>query len=77
MAIGFCALALGVFLAAGEPVQVMTVGCIDGKADEFALAPDGWGKWGSSFGASVRFRAGTDVVPHVDRRGNTKLASAL
>jgi len=25
----------------------------------------------------VSFRAGTDVVPHVDRRSNTKLASAL
>jgi hypothetical protein len=25
----------------------------------------------------VSFRAGTDVVPHVDRRGDTKLASAL
>lgn len=25
----------------------------------------------------VSFRAGTDVVPHVDRRGNTKRASAL
>ena len=60
MAIGFCALALGVCLAAGEPIQVMTVGCMDGKADEFALAPDGWGKWGSSYGASVRFRAGID-----------------
>jgi alpha-mannosidase len=60
MAIGFCALALGVCLAAGEPIQVMTVGCMDGKADEFALAPDGWGKWKRSFGASVRFRAGTD-----------------
>jgi len=25
----------------------------------------------------VSFRAGTDVVPHVDRRVDTKLASAL
>ena len=25
----------------------------------------------------VSFRAGTDVVPHVDRRSDTKLASAL
>ena len=60
MAIGFCTLALGVCLAAGEPVQIMTVGRLDGKVDEFALAPDGWGKWGSTFSANVRFRAGTD-----------------
>jgi alpha-mannosidase len=60
MAIGFCALALGVCLSAGEPIQIMSVGSLDGKVDELALAPDGWGKWGSSFGANVVFRAGTD-----------------
>ena len=55
MAIGFYALAFSVLLAAGEPVQVMTVGCMDGKVDEFALAPDGWGKWGSTFGDGCSF----------------------
>ena len=60
MATGIFALALGVLLAAGEPVPVMTVGCLDGKPDEFALAPDGWGKWQESFGAGVRFRANAD-----------------
>ncbi|MHB8971204.1 MAG: glycoside hydrolase family 38 N-terminal domain-containing protein [Pirellulaceae bacterium] len=60
MAIGFYALALSVLLTAGEPKQVMTVGSLDGKVDGFALAPDGWGKWGSTFQADVRFRVGTD-----------------
>ena len=57
---GFLAMALGVLCAAGEPVEIMAVGRMDEKADEFALAPDGWGRWGAAFGPSVRFRAGVD-----------------
>jgi len=60
MAIGLCALTLGVLLAAGEPLELMAVGRLDGKPDEFALAPDGWDDWSTTFKGNVRFRAGTD-----------------
>src|SRR5690606_2928808 len=33
---------------------------IDGKPDEFALAPDGWNRYGETFREGVRFRAGKD-----------------
>jgi alpha-mannosidase len=60
MTIGLCTLALSVCLVANEPTTVVAVGKIDGKVDELALAPDGWGKWQGSFGADVCFHVGTD-----------------
>ncbi len=60
MAAGFWGVALAAFLGASEPIELVSVGRIDGKVDEFALAPDGWGRWGGTFGESVRFRAGVD-----------------
>ncbi len=60
MSIGFCTVALGICLAASEPTPIMTLGTLDGKTDEFALAPDGWDRWRETFGADVRFQVGTD-----------------
>jgi len=60
MAVGLCALALSACLVTSEPTPVFEIGKLDGKVDEFALAPDGWGQWNGTFGADVSFRVGKD-----------------
>ena len=55
-------LTLAICLAAGEPTPIMSVGALDGKVDEFALAPDGWDKWRDTFQNNVVFRVGVDDV---------------
>ncbi len=57
-------LTLGICLVAGEPIPIMSVGAMDGKVDEFALAPDGWGKWSDTFQNNVQFRVGVDDPAH-------------
>ncbi len=60
MSTGIAAAVLSIAIAVGEPVPIMQVGTLDGRPDEFALAPDGWAQWASTFSSDVRFRAGQD-----------------
>jgi len=46
--------------AAPQPTEVFAIGTIDGKPGEFALAPDGWGRYTATFREGVRFRVGKD-----------------